>query len=62
MNKEETIKTINTTLNFASKIKEIKDAHNNFRKGSKQNFNFFYGIVRDKAHIEKYHSNFIAYL
>ena len=56
---------ISVAVGFSNKIKEVKDAGYNFRKGSKQNFNFFSAIVTsndEKEHLEKYHSNFIGYL
>jgi hypothetical protein len=52
-------------IDVSGKIKAVKEAQYNFRRGSKQNFNFFSAIVtgkHDKEHIEKYHSNFISYL
>jgi hypothetical protein len=48
-------------INSCKQVEKILGANHNFRKGSKQNFNFFYGLVRD-THLEKYHSNFIRYL
>jgi flagellar biosynthesis chaperone FliJ len=56
---------ISVAFDFSNNIKKIKEANSNFRKGSKQNFNFFSAIVSgkySKEHHEKYHSNFIAYL
>jgi hypothetical protein len=56
---------ISASLEAADKIIKIKEGQYNFQRGSKQNFNFFSAIVtgkQDKDHIEKYHSNFIAYL
>ena len=56
---------ISTASNIGKGITEIRDKHYEERKQKKENFNFFAAIVsgkNDKQHIEKYHSNFIAYL
>lgn len=56
---------LSVAVDFSNAIRKIKEANSNFRKGSKQDFNFFSAIVSGKhsqEHYEKYHSNFIAYL
>lgn len=62
MENENLIKNIEELINNVSNIqKKLYDD----RKANKGNFNFFDAIVsgkHEKHHIEKYHSNFIAYL
>ena len=58
-------KLISDANEVVNKIAEIKNEHDDMRKKKKENFNFFSAIVsgkNNKEHIEKYHSNFIAYL
>lgn len=55
---------INTTVQIAYKIEEIKKQIYNARKKNKENFNFISAIISNKhgqEHIEKFHSNIIAY-
>jgi len=53
--------TLDVFVSACREIETIRSSHDAFRRGSKQDFNFFYGLV-EKTHLEKYHSNFIAYL
>jgi len=53
---------ISAVFKISQRIRDICDTHHILRKKTRLNFNFMYGLVRDKAHIEKYHSNFIFYL
>ncbi len=62
MEENEVKELMKETLNFVSEIKTVRAKYNDIRKGSKQNFNLFEALVRDKTHHEKYHSNFIGYL
>lgn len=50
-------------IDAISEIKCIEEEIRKRKKGTKENFNFFSALVTDKQiHIEKYHTNFIAYL
>jgi len=56
---------ISHSANIGSEISKLQMENYEGRKERKGNFNFFSAIVsgkNDKQHIEKYHSNFIAYL
>ena len=57
------LKDIEQILKATKKIETIKKAIYKRKKKSKENFNFFHALVTDeKVHLEKYHTNFIAYL
>lgn len=48
-------------ISACKEVEQIRAKHAGLRIGSKQDFNFFYALV-EKTHLEKYHSNFLAYL
>ena len=57
------LKDIEQILKATKEIERIKKAIYKRKKDSKENFNFFHALVTDeKVHLEKYHTNFIAYL
>jgi len=56
---------VSNASQLSVEIVDIRKKEDNRRKNSKENFNFFSAILsgkNNKQHIEKYHSNFIAYL
>ena len=52
----------NILKDFFILIEIEKNALKNRKIGRRQTFNFFQGIVNDKLHLEKYHTNFLYYL
>ncbi|MBX3252637.1 MAG: PD-(D/E)XK nuclease family protein [Chitinophagaceae bacterium] len=65
MGTEYNLPYLNSASTLAKEIGRIKKDSAEKRMRGKENFNFFTAIVSgksDKVHIEKYHSNFLAYL
>lgn len=55
-------KIIDAAFQVSEVLEKIGDKHVNIERGKKQGFNFFEGLVGDRVHLEKYHTNFISYL
>lgn len=56
------VELINTACEVLSKMDELRLVQKNIRRGSRQGFNFFYALINDKVHLEKYHTSFLSYL